>query len=86
MVYILWMCFRGYCVISSSGDLRRIGLRRKPRRATKATQPRNPIGRIPVAHVIIRGFLRRLSRGIVGLGRYLGNYGGNDVARIFHNS
>ncbi|KAF3518899.1 hypothetical protein DY000_02060448 [Brassica cretica] len=80
------MCFRGYCVISSSGDLRRIGLWRKPRRATKATQPQNPIGRIPVAHVIISGFLRRLSRGIVGLGGYLGNYGGKDVARIFHNS
>ncbi|CAN6928750.1 unnamed protein product [Brassica oleracea var. botrytis] len=64
-----------------SGDLRRIGLRRKPRRATKATQPRNPIGRIPVAHVIIRGYLRRLSRGIVGLGRYLGNYGAHRVTR-----
>ncbi|CAG7863911.1 unnamed protein product, partial [Brassica rapa] len=58
-----------------SGDLCRIGLRRKPRRATKATQPWNPIGRIPVAHVFISGFLRRQSRGIVGLSGYLGNYG-----------
>ena len=43
--------------------------------ANQEEQPWNPIGRILAAHVIISGFLRRLSRCIVGLGGYMGNYG-----------